>query len=80
MGWRVVHDGTDTHLVLLDCKTISYGKEKLMGDAAARILDLANIVCNRNTVPGDRDATRPQRLALRHPLDHATRLEGSRYA
>jgi glycine hydroxymethyltransferase len=66
-GLRVVHDGTDTHLVLLDCKTISYGKEKLMGDAAARILDLANIVCNRNTIPGDRDATRPSALRFGTP-------------
>ncbi|HEY3341650.1 MAG TPA: serine hydroxymethyltransferase, partial [Anaerolineae bacterium] len=66
-GLRVVHDGTNTHLVLLDCKTISNGKEKLMGDAAARILDLANIVCNRNTVPGDRDATRPSALRFGTP-------------
>jgi glycine hydroxymethyltransferase len=66
-GLRVVHDGTNTHLVLLDCKTISNGKEKLMGDAAARILDLANIVCNRNTIPGDRDATRPSALRFGTP-------------
>ncbi len=66
-GLRVVHDGTNTHLVLLDCKTISLGKEKLMGDAAARILDLANIVCNRNTIPGDRDATRPSALRFGTP-------------
>ncbi len=66
-GLRVVHGGTDTHLVLLDCKTIGSGKERLMGDAAARILDLTNIVCNRNTIPGDRDATRASALRFGTP-------------
>jgi glycine hydroxymethyltransferase len=67
-GLRVVHGGTNTHMVLLDCKSIAGTKsERLMGDAAARILDLANIVCNRNTIPGDRDATRPSALRFGTP-------------
>lgn len=67
-GMRVVHGGTNTHLVLLDCKSIASTKtDKLMGDAAARIIDLANIVCNRNTIPGDRDATRPSALRFGTP-------------
>ncbi|MCL5998430.1 MAG: glycine cleavage system aminomethyltransferase GcvT [Chloroflexi bacterium] len=67
-GLRVVHGGTDTHMVLLDCKSIAGTKsEPLMGDAAARILDIANIVCNRNTIPGDRDATRPSALRFGTP-------------
>ncbi|HEY3290058.1 MAG TPA: serine hydroxymethyltransferase, partial [Anaerolineae bacterium] len=67
-GLRVVHNGTNTHLVVLDCKSAaSYKGERLMGDAAARILDLANIVCNRNTIPGDRDATRPSALRFGTP-------------
>ncbi|MCL4506529.1 MAG: glycine cleavage system aminomethyltransferase GcvT [Chloroflexi bacterium] len=67
-GLRVVHDGTNTHMAVLDCKSIAnYKGERLMGDAAARILDLANIVCNRNTIPGDRDATRPSGLRFGTP-------------
>ena len=68
-GLRVVHGGTDTHMVLIDCKTIvpPLNNIPLMGDAAARILDLANIVCNRNTIPGDRDATRPSALRFGTP-------------
>ncbi len=62
-GVRVVHGGTNTHMVLIDCKSIArHNDEPLMGDIASRILDMADIVCNRNTIPGDRDATRPSAL------------------
>lgn len=68
-GLRVVHGGTNTHMVLVDCKTVvpPLNGVPLMGDGAARILDLANIVCNRNTIPGDRDATRPSALRFGTP-------------
>jgi len=66
-GMRVVHGGTDTHMALLDCKTVTNNGVPLGGDIAARIIDLANIVCNRNTVPGDRDATRPSALRFGTP-------------
>lgn len=68
-GLRVVHGGTNTHMVLIDCKTIvpPLNNVPLMGDPAARILDLASIVCNRNTIPGDRDATRPSALRFGTP-------------
>ena len=53
-GIRVAYGGTDSHLLVLDCKTVRgpFG-EPLLGDTAARILDLVGIVCNRNTLPGD---------------------------
>ncbi|HIQ01966.1 MAG TPA: serine hydroxymethyltransferase [Anaerolineales bacterium] len=53
-GMRVPHGGTDTHLLLVDCKTVvgPFG-EPLLGDTAARVLDHVGIVCNRNTIPGD---------------------------
>jgi glycine hydroxymethyltransferase len=53
-GLRVPHGGTDSHLLLVDCKTVRgpFG-EPLLGDTAARVLDLVGIVCNRNTIPGD---------------------------
>ncbi|MBU1662815.1 MAG: glycine cleavage system aminomethyltransferase GcvT [Chloroflexi bacterium] len=53
-GLRVVYGGTDTHIVLLDVSTLK-GKVgfPLRGEMAARILDLAGIVVNKNTIPGD---------------------------
>jgi len=56
-GLRVVYGGSDTHLTCVDCKTIS-GPDgaKLSGDMAARILDIAGLVMNRNTIPGDKTA------------------------
>ncbi|MCY3832044.1 MAG: serine hydroxymethyltransferase [Chloroflexi bacterium] len=64
-GFRLPHGGTDTHLLLLDCKTI-VGSDgtKLSGDMAARILDLAGIVVNRQTIPGDASALRPSGIRL----------------
>jgi glycine hydroxymethyltransferase len=56
-GMRIPFGGTDTHLANLDCKTI-VGPDgtALSGDIAARILDVAGIVLNRNTIPGDKTA------------------------
>jgi glycine hydroxymethyltransferase len=53
-GIRLAYGGTNSHLFLIDCKGIK-GPDgtPLMGDVAARILDLAGIVANRNTIPGD---------------------------
>jgi len=54
-GARVVHGGTNTHMVLVDCKSLArHEDEPLMGEVASRILDLIDVVCNRNTIPGDR--------------------------
>ena len=54
-GLRVPHKGTDTHIVLLDCKSIrAQDGAYLSGDLGARILDIAGIVANSNTIPGDR--------------------------
>ncbi len=54
---RIPFGGTDTHLGNLDCKTI-IGPDgtTLSGDMAARIFDIAGLVCNRNTIPGDKTA------------------------
>lgn len=62
-GLHVVHGGTNTHMVLLDCKSIAeFNGVPLMGNVASRILDLFGIVCNRNTIPGDKDAGKPSAL------------------
>jgi len=56
-GLRVPNKGTDTHMTLIDCKSIvSSNGTPLSGDMGARILDIAGIVANRNTIPGDRFA------------------------
>lgn len=56
-GLRVPYDGTDTHMALLDCKSVkAKNGAYLSGDMGARILDAAGIVANRNTIPGDRSA------------------------
>ncbi|HEX7557011.1 MAG TPA: serine hydroxymethyltransferase, partial [Leptolinea sp.] len=56
-GLRIPFGGTNTHLANLDCKSI-VGPDgtALSGDMAARILDIAGLVCNRNTIPGDKTA------------------------
>lgn len=56
-GLRIPYGGSDTHLGNVDCKTI-VGQDgtPLSGDLAARILDIAGIVLNRNTIPGDKTA------------------------
>ena len=67
-GLRVVHGGTNTHMVLLDCKSIAqHDGVPLMGNVASRILDLIGIVCNRNTIPGDQDASKPSALRFGTP-------------
>jgi len=56
-GLRVPYGGTDTHIVLIDCKSVkSEDGAYLSGDMGARILDAAGIVANSNTIPGDRSA------------------------
>ena len=54
-GFRVPFGGTNCHLINIDCTSVK-GPDgtSLSGDMASRILDLAGIVVNRNTIPGDR--------------------------
>ncbi|MGD2145640.1 MAG: serine hydroxymethyltransferase [Anaerolineae bacterium] len=67
-GLRVPCGGTDTHLLLLDCKTVR-GRDgtPLMGDPLATILDVIGIVVNKNTIPGDRSAAYPSGVRLGTP-------------
>jgi glycine hydroxymethyltransferase len=67
-GFRIPYGGTNTHLTNLDCKSItSEDGVTLSGDQAARILDLAGIVVNRNTIPGDKSAANPSGIRLGTP-------------
>lgn len=67
-GLRIPHGGTDSHLLVVDLKTI-VGQDgtKLSGENAARILDLIGVVCNRQTIPGDTSALRPSGIRLGTP-------------
>ena len=67
-GLRIPFGGTNSHLTNVDCKSIK-GPDgtPLSGDMAARILDLAGIVVNRNTIPGDRSALNPSGIRLGTP-------------
>lgn len=67
-GLRVPCGGTDTHLLLLDCKTIR-GRDgtPLMGEVLAAILDLIGIVVNKNAIPGDSSPTSPSGIRLGTP-------------
>ena len=75
-GLRIPYGGTDTHMLLVDCKSVRAatgvspdGRKgtPLMGDPAARMLDLAGIVLNRNTIPGDKSARVPSGIRLGTP-------------
>ncbi len=48
-GYRLVSDGTDTALMLLDLRA-----QGLTGKAASQALEAAGLTCNKNAVPGDR--------------------------
>lgn len=67
-GIRLAYGGTNTHLLNIDCEPIKGADgTALSGDMAARILDLAGIVCNRNTLPRDDSAARPSGVRLGTP-------------
>jgi len=67
-GLRVPCGGTETHLLLLDCKTVR-GPDgvPLMGGITAAILDMVGIVVNKNTIPGDKTAAYPSGIRLGTP-------------
>ena len=57
-GLRIVAKKSENHMLMIDTKTIQNEGVHLSGDMAARILDVAGIVTNRNTIPGDKSAFR----------------------
>lgn len=53
-GIKVVYGGTNTHIVLINVSALPTRTGfPLRGEIAARLLDLAGIVVNKNTIPGD---------------------------
>lgn len=51
-GYKLVSNGTDNHLMLVDVKS-SVG---LTGKEAEKLLDKVNITCNKNTIPKDTES------------------------
>ncbi len=51
-GVKIVSDGTDNHLILVDVKS-SFG---LTGKVAEKVLDEIHITCNKNTIPFDTES------------------------
>ena len=67
-GIKIAFGGTNTHLFNIDCKSIvGEGGTTLSGDMAARILDLAGLVMNANTIPGDKSSFRATGVRLGTP-------------
>jgi len=65
LGLGLAYGGTDTHLLLVDLKSVGDKKsEPLSGEIASRILDLAGITCNKNTIAGDTNAVHPSAIRL----------------
>ncbi len=53
-GLKLAYGGTDTHFCMLDLNSVGDRKgSPLRGEPAVRILDMAGIVANKNTIPGD---------------------------
>lgn len=62
LGYKIVSGGTDNHLLLVDLKP-----KKIDGARIEKICDLANIACNKNTVPGDKNALIPGGIRVGAP-------------
>mmetsp|Transcript_20986 Transcript_20986/g.50585 ORF Transcript_20986/g.50585 Transcript_20986/m.50585 type:complete len:540 (+) Transcript_20986:121-1740(+) len=63
MGYDIVSGGTDNHLVLVNVKA----SKGIDGARVERVLELACIASNKNTVPGDTSALNPGGIRMGTP-------------
>jgi glycine hydroxymethyltransferase len=63
LGYKLVSGGTDNHLVLIDVKS----SKGIDGARVERILELACIATNKNTIPGDTSALMPGGIRMGSP-------------
>lgn len=63
LGYSLVSGGTDNHLVLVDLKA----SRGIDGARVERILELACIASNKNTIPGDTSALTPGGIRMGAP-------------
>ncbi|KAJ1954220.1 Serine hydroxymethyltransferase, cytosolic, partial [Linderina pennispora] len=61
--YKLVSDGTDTHLLLVNL----IASKGIDGARVERVLEMAKIAANKNTVPGDRSAMVPGGLRMGTP-------------
>ncbi|KAI8908987.1 serine hydroxymethyltransferase [Gorgonomyces haynaldii] len=61
-GFQLVSGGTDTHLLLVDLRN-----KNVDGARVERVLELANIAANKNTIPSDKSALVPHGLRIGSP-------------
>ena len=73
-GLRLAYGGTNTHLLLLDLKSIEVNPAAptgisypIWGEPAVRIMDLAGLVANKNTIPGDLETSLATGIRLGTP-------------
>jgi glycine cleavage system T protein len=59
-GLKLAYGGTDSHFCMLDLNSVPAARVRkadsgfpLRGEPAVRVLDMAGIVANKNTIPGD---------------------------
>ena len=62
LGHKLVADGTDSHMVLLDLR-----EHKLDGARIETVLEQINIACNKNAIPGDKSALTPYGIRIGTP-------------
>lgn len=62
LGHKLVADGTDSHMVLLDLRPFA-----LDGARLEFVLENINITCNKNAIPGDKSALTPYGLRIGTP-------------
>ncbi|KAG7337289.1 serine hydroxymethyltransferase, partial [Nitzschia inconspicua] len=62
-GYSLVSGGTDNHLVLVDLKT----SRGIDGARVERVLEMACIATNKNTIPGDTSALNPGGIRMGTP-------------
>ncbi|EER02255.1 serine hydroxymethyltransferase, putative [Perkinsus marinus ATCC 50983] len=62
LGFKLVSDGTDNHLMLVDLKN-----KGVNGSKVEKVCELASITLNKNTVPGDKSAMNPSGLRIGSP-------------
>jgi len=63
-GYQLVGGGTDNHLVLVNLKKSRNG---LDGARVERVMELANLAANKNTIPGDVSAMTPGGIRMGTP-------------
>jgi glycine hydroxymethyltransferase len=62
LGHKLVADGTDSHMVLIDLRPKS-----LDGARVEAVLEQVNIACNKNSIPGDKSALTPCGIRIGAP-------------